>query len=134
MPPRESTLSEPRHDPRVTGLLQTRYSGFAHRLPTLVGMEREDVVALVLRHLRAVLDDDGPGCAAPGIALCDAGATSLDVAEVVARSARELGVDVPRSALAGLTDLGALADLLYLAASRAGRFGLVPGIHREALR
>jgi acyl carrier protein len=96
-------------------------------------MAREDVLALIVRHLREVLDDIGPERAEPDIALSEMGATSLDVAEVVARSSRELGVEVPRSVLAGLTDLDALGDLLYLAVSRAGRLGLVPGIHREAL-
>ncbi len=76
-------------------------------------MTREQILAVVLKHLANAVDGVDPAKIDPSQSMKDFGANSLDVVEVVSASMRELKVKVPRTELNKLTNLDGLVDLLH---------------------
>lgn len=76
-------------------------------------MTKEQVLAVVRKHIVDTLDDVDEAQIEPGKSMKDIGANSLDIVEIVSSSMRELKVKVPRSELAKLQNIGELVDLLH---------------------
>ena len=76
-------------------------------------MTREEVFAVVTRHLAASVDGLDAATIDPMRSMKDYGANSLDIVEVVSGAMRELKVKVPRTELNKLTNLDGLVGLLY---------------------
>jgi acyl carrier protein len=82
-------------------------------------MERENVLNVVVKHLRLNVDGTEDHDVDPARSMADYGASSLDIIEVVSASARELRVQLPMTQLAGLKNIGELADVLHRSLSEA---------------
>ena len=76
-------------------------------------MTREEVLAVVTRHLAASVDGLDAAAIDPMRSMKDYGANSLDIVEVVSGAMRELKVKVPRTELNKLTNLDGLVGLLH---------------------
>ncbi len=76
-------------------------------------MNREQVKAVVVKHLVDAVDGLKAEDIDPSRSMKDLGANSLDIVEVVSASMRELKIKIPRSELAKLTNLEGLVDLLH---------------------
>lgn len=76
-------------------------------------MNREEILAVVRKHLAGILDGVDAATIDPAKSMKDYGANSLDIVEVVSATMRELKVKVPRSELSKLTNMDALVDLLH---------------------
>jgi acyl carrier protein len=76
-------------------------------------MEREQVAAVVCKHLIEVVGDLKPSDIDMARSMKEFGANSLDIVEVVSCAMRELKVKVPRSELSKLTNMNGLVDLLH---------------------
>lgn len=74
---------------------------------------RDDVLAVVKRHLVDTVEGIGDTQVDPSKSMKDLGANSLDIVEVVSCSMRELKVKIPRAELNKLTNINELVDLLY---------------------
>lgn len=79
-------------------------------------MTKDQVFAVVKKHLTQTLDDVNDADVQPAKSMKDLGASSLDLVEIVSLSMRELKVKVPRSELSKLNNIGGLVDLLHQAA------------------
>lgn len=86
-------------------------------------MNRDEVLAVVKKHLIDVVGDLEEHQIDPSKSMKDLGANSLDIVEVVSCAMRELKVKVPRTELSKLTNIDGLVDLLCETAG---------GIHRVA--
>jgi acyl carrier protein len=84
-------------------------------------MTREDVLAVVSKHIVDVTEAVTPDRIDPAMSMKDLGINSLDIVEVVSASMRELKVKVPRSELSKLTNIDGLVDLLFTAAAEKAR-------------
>lgn len=84
-------------------------------------MTREDVLAVVKKHIADVTEALTPDRLDPAMSMKDLGINSLDIVEVVSASMRELKVKVPRSELSKLTNIDGLVDLLYGASVEKAR-------------
>ena len=82
-------------------------------------MTRDDIKAVVIKHLCDAVDGLKPADVDPAKSMKDLGANSLDIVEVVSSSMREIKVKIPRAELAKLTNLDQLVDLLYATKSAA---------------
>jgi acyl carrier protein len=76
-------------------------------------MTREEVLAVVARHLAASVDGLDAAAIDPTRSMKDYGANSLDIVEVVSGAMRELKVKVPRTELNKLTNVDGLVGLLH---------------------
>jgi acyl carrier protein len=76
-------------------------------------MTREEVLAVVARHLAQSVDGLDAATIDPQRSMKDYGANSLDIVEVVSGAMRELKVKVPRTELNKMTNLDGLVGLLY---------------------
>lgn len=76
-------------------------------------MTREEVLAVVAKHLASSVDGLDPQAIDPQRSMKDYGANSLDIVEVVSATMRELRIKVPRSELSKLTNMDQLVDLLH---------------------
>lgn len=76
-------------------------------------MTREQVMAVVVKHLAEAVDGLDTATLDPARSMKDLGANSLDIVEVVSSSMREMKIKIPRSELAKLTNLDGLVDLLH---------------------
>jgi acyl carrier protein len=76
-------------------------------------MNRDQVKAVVVKHLVDAVDGLDAQAIDPTRSMKDLGANSLDIVEVVSSSMRELKIKIPRSELARLTNLDGLVDLLH---------------------
>lgn len=83
-------------------------------------MTREDVLAVVVKHLANAVDGLDTASIDPTRSLKEYGANSLDVVEVVSGAMRELKVKVPRSELNMLTNIDGLVSLLHETKSGVG--------------
>ena len=83
-------------------------------------MTREDVLAVVVKHLANAVDGLDTASIDPTRSLKEYGANSLDVVEVVSGAMRELKVKVPRSELNMLTNIDGLVSLLNETKSGVG--------------
>jgi acyl carrier protein len=76
-------------------------------------MTREDVLAVVNKHLANAVDGLDPAALDPSKSMKDYGASSLDLVEVVSGAMREMKVKVPRSELNKLSTIEGLVTLLH---------------------
>lgn len=76
-------------------------------------MTREEVLAVVAKHLASSVDGLDATTIDPQRSMKDYGANSLDIVEVVSGAMRELKVKVPRTELNKLTNVDGLVGLLY---------------------
>lgn len=76
-------------------------------------MTREEVLAVVAKHLAAAVDGLDANAIDPMRSMKDYGANSLDIVEVVSGAMRELKVKVPRTELNKLTNVDGLVGLLH---------------------
>jgi len=76
-------------------------------------MTREEVLAVVAKHLAASVDGLDAGAIDPMRSMKEYGANSLDIVEVVSGAMRELKVKVPRTELNKLTNVDGLVGLLH---------------------
>lgn len=76
-------------------------------------MTREEVQAVVAKHLAASVDGLDAATIDPMRSMKDYGANSLDIVEVVSGAMRELKVKVPRTELNKLTNVDGLVGLLH---------------------
>lgn len=76
-------------------------------------MEREEILAVVKKHILDIAEDLTEEKIDPAKSMKDLGINSLDIVEVVSCSMRELKVKVPRSELSKLSNINGLVDLLY---------------------
>lgn len=74
---------------------------------------RDDVLAVVKRHLVDTVEGIDAAQIDPSKSMKELGANSLDIVEVVSCSMRELKVKIPRAELNKLTNINELVDLLY---------------------
>ncbi len=74
-------------------------------------MTREEILAVIKKHLADAVDDVEVDAIDPKKSMMDYGANSLDLVEVVSRSMRELKVKIPRSELNNLENIEGLVDL-----------------------
>ncbi len=74
-------------------------------------MDRQQIVAVVLKHLRLNVDGLDDVEIDPAGSMADFGASSLDIVEVVSSSMRELSIRVPMTELSGLKNIGELVDV-----------------------
>lgn len=74
---------------------------------------REEVLAVVKKHMSQVIEGLVPDAVDPSKSLAEFGANSLDIVEIVSCSMRELKVKVPRAELTKLRNLNELVDLLH---------------------
>jgi acyl carrier protein len=84
-------------------------------------MIREDVSAVVVKHILDVTEGVTADRIDPAMSMKDLGINSLDIVEVVSASMRELKVKVPRSELSKLTNIDGLVDLLFAATAEKAR-------------
>jgi len=89
-------------------------------------MTREEVLAVVAKHLASSVDGLDPKTIDPQRSMKDYGANSLDIVEVVSGAMRELKVKVPRTELNKLTNLDGLVGLLYEIKSGAAEMAAKP--------
>jgi len=78
-------------------------------------MTRNDVFAVVKKHMIDIVEDLPESAIDPSLSMRELGANSLDMVEIVSCAMRDLKVKVPRSELAGLTNVDGLVDLLFTA-------------------
>jgi acyl carrier protein len=78
-------------------------------------MTRDEILAVVRKHLASILDGVDAASIDPQKSMKDYGANSLDIVEVVSATMRELRVKVPRPELSKLTNVDGLVDLLLKA-------------------
>jgi acyl carrier protein len=76
-------------------------------------MTREDVLAVVAKHLAGAVDGVDPSAIDASKSMKDYGANSLDIVEVVSGAMRELKVKVPRAELNTLSNIDGLVSLLH---------------------
>ena len=81
-------------------------------------MTREEVLAVVAKHLASSVDGLDPKTIDPQRSMKDYGANSLDIVEVVSCTMRELRIKVPRSELSKLSNVDGLVDLLHRVATQ----------------
>jgi len=79
---------------------------------------RDDVLAIVKKHILDLTEDVPEAAIDPARSMADLGINSLDIVEVVTASMRELKVKVPRSELSKLKNVNGLVDLLFDAVSQ----------------
>ncbi|RAL22448.1 acyl carrier protein [Lujinxingia litoralis] len=72
-------------------------------------MSKDDIIAIILKHLEDNLDDIDISTVSPETSMRDYGANSLDMIEVVSATMRELKIRVPRSDLAEIETIDQLA-------------------------
>ncbi|WP_127530241.1 acyl carrier protein [Paenibacillus kobensis] len=76
-------------------------------------MNKEDIFALVARHVCEVIPELEGYAFKPSERLADLGANSVDRAEIVALTMEALSLQVPRVELFGAKNIGELVDVLY---------------------
>ncbi len=76
-------------------------------------MTRDEVLAVVAKHLAASVDGLDASAIDPTRSMKEYGANSLDIVEVVSGAMRELKVKVPRTELNKLTNVDGLVSLLH---------------------
>jgi polyketide biosynthesis acyl carrier protein len=74
---------------------------------------RDEVLSVVLGQLGKVLPDVPGSQIDQAKSMADLGASSLDRMDVVVASQAELGIAVPASQFAAISDIGGLVDVLY---------------------
>lgn len=75
-------------------------------------MTRDEVLNVVVKHLKANVDNLSGVEIDPQRSLADYGASSLDILEIVAGTMRDLKIKIPRTELRGLTNINGFVDKL----------------------
>lgn len=75
-------------------------------------MNREEILAVIDKHLVKAVDEVAPGQMNPEDRFTDYGATSLDIVEIVSGAMRELKIKIPRPELAEIQNINGLVDKL----------------------
>jgi acyl carrier protein len=78
-----------------------------------LGMEREEILNVVIKHLRLNVEGLEDEVIDPAKSMLDLGASSLDIVEIVSASMRELQIRVQRTQLANLKNINELVDLFH---------------------
>ena len=73
-------------------------------------MTREEVAAVIKKHILDNLEDLEENDINPAKSMKDFGANSLDIIEVVSCSMRELKIKIPRTELADITTIDQLTN------------------------
>jgi acyl carrier protein/polyketide biosynthesis acyl carrier protein len=81
-------------------------------------MSRDDILAIVLRHIAEAGEGLTPDMIDPARSMKDYGLASLDIVEVFSRSMRELKVKVPRGGLRDIRTINGFVDLLHQSANQ----------------
>jgi acyl carrier protein len=89
-------------------------------------MTRSDVEAVVMKHLRRIVDGLDSVEVDTDRSMKDYGANSLDIVEVVSATMREIKVKVPRGELNKISTLGGLVDLLWTMAQQKAAETKIP--------
>jgi acyl carrier protein len=76
-------------------------------------MTRDSIQSVVIKHLCNLVEGVDPTAIDTSRSMKDYGANSLDLVEVVSATMRELKVKVPRAALAKVTNIDGLVDLVW---------------------
>jgi len=84
-------------------------------------MTRNEVGAVVLKHLYRIVDDLEGTTIDMTRSMKDYGANSLDIVEVVSSTMRELKLKIPRAELSKITTLGGLVDILWKTAEERAK-------------
>jgi acyl carrier protein len=83
-------------------------------------MTREDVLNVVIKHLKANVDGLEGVAIDPSRPMDEYGASSLDIVEVVSCAMRELQIKMPRTQLVSIENIDGLVDALTEARRAAG--------------
>ena len=75
-------------------------------------MKREEVMELVLKNIKTTVPRLAEKNIDPDASYAALGISSLDIAEIVSKTTRELNVKVPRTELAKLTTASQLVDII----------------------
>lgn len=81
-------------------------------------MTREMIFQVVKAKVIEVLVDVNPDLITPDVSLTELGANSVDRVEVSMGALEELGLQIPRVELHGVSNLQGLVDVLYRHASK----------------
>jgi polyketide biosynthesis acyl carrier protein len=73
-------------------------------------MEREEVLQVVIKHMRLNSTGLENTTIDPAMSMADYGISSLDIVETVSSSMRELRIRIPRRELANLSNINELVD------------------------
>ncbi len=84
-------------------------------------MTREDIEAVVLKHLGRIVEGLDTSTIDMAQSMKDYGANSLDIVEIVSATMRELKVKVPRGELSKIATLGGLIDVLWKTAEEKAK-------------
>ncbi|MCR8978416.1 acyl carrier protein [Brevibacillus laterosporus] len=76
-------------------------------------MNREDILKLIIQHTCEIIQDLEDHDFQPSDKLVDLGANSVDRAEIVMMTMESVSLKVPRVSLAGATNIGELADVIF---------------------
>jgi polyketide biosynthesis acyl carrier protein len=76
-------------------------------------MTRDDVFALIVKNVREVLPELAEHDFARTDSLKQLGANSIDRSEIVVMTLEDLAVAIPLVEVAGTTNLGELAEMIY---------------------
>lgn len=76
-------------------------------------MKKEEILELVIRHSREVIPELEDYDFNPSDQLVALGANSIDRAEIVMMTMEALALQIPRVELAGVKNIGELAEVLY---------------------
>ncbi|MCR8993896.1 acyl carrier protein [Brevibacillus sp. 7WMA2] len=76
-------------------------------------MSREDIFKLIIQHTCEIIPDLEDHHFQPSDKLVDLGANSVDRAEIVMMTMESVSLKVPRVNLAGATNIGELADVIF---------------------
>ena len=76
-------------------------------------MTKEEIVEVIKKHIVENIDDVDIAAIDTSKTMKDYGANSLDMIEVVSNSMRELNIKIPRSSLADISNIDALADIFF---------------------
>lgn len=79
-------------------------------------MEKEQIYAVVKKHILENLEDLQESDIDPQKSMKDYGANSLDIIEVVSCSMRELDIKIPRSELADIKTIDELVEKFMVSA------------------
>ncbi len=74
-------------------------------------MDRDQVLKVVSKHIELNADGVDGASVDTSRSMKDFGLSSLDIVEIVSASMRELKIRVPRTELAGLSNINELVDL-----------------------
>ena len=76
-------------------------------------MEQQEILNVVLKHLRRNVDGLEEVEIDPAKSMAQYNASSLDIVEVVSASMRELAIKIPRTRLSQVKNINALVEVFY---------------------